>query len=82
MNFKYSFDWLFDLIMPIMQLVLYGYLSNEVLYQGMIVWDQSKTAESRELIRAFETTRYFQVSHYAVLGQQIGYGSAWQARGS
>lgn len=47
--------------LPIIQLVLYGYLSNEVLHQPTIVWDQSKTAESRVLIRAFENTRYFTV---------------------
>jgi len=47
--------------LPIIQLVLYGYLSNEVLHQPTIVWDQSNTTESRELIRAFENTRYFSI---------------------
>ncbi len=47
--------------LPIIQLVLYGYLSNEVLHQPTIVWDQSVTAESRALISAFENTRYFRV---------------------
>lgn len=47
--------------LPIIQLVLYGYLSNEVLHQPTIVWDQSNTAESRALVRAFENTRYFTV---------------------
>lgn len=47
--------------LPIIQLVLYGYLSNEVLHQPTIVWDQSRSAESRSLIAAFENTRYFRV---------------------
>jgi ABC-2 type transport system permease protein len=47
--------------LPIIQLVLYGYLSNEVLHQPTIVWDQSNSTESRLLIRAFENTRYFTV---------------------
>ncbi len=47
--------------LPIVQLVLYGYLSNEVLHQPTIVWDQSNSAESRSLIAAFENTRYFRV---------------------
>ncbi len=47
--------------LPIIQLVLYGYLSNEVLHQPTIVWDQSVTAESRALISAFENTRYFRI---------------------
>jgi ABC-2 type transport system permease protein len=51
--------------LPIIQLVLYGYLSNEVLYQPTAVWDQSNTAESRALVRAFENTRYFSVRYAA-----------------
>ena len=47
--------------LPIIQLVLYGYLSNEVLHQPTIVWDQSRSEESRSLIAAFENTRYFRV---------------------
>lgn len=47
--------------LPIIQLVLYGYLSNEVLRQPTIVWDQSNTAESRALVQAFENSRYFKV---------------------
>jgi ABC-2 type transport system permease protein len=47
--------------LPIIQLVLYGYLSNEVLHQPTIVWDQSATAESRALVSSFENTRYFRV---------------------
>lgn len=48
-------------MLPIIQLVLYGYLSNDVEFQPMVVWDQSHTAESRELIRAFANTRYFEI---------------------
>ncbi len=47
--------------LPVIQLVLYGYLSNEVLHQPTIVWDQSNSTESRELMRAFENTRYFSI---------------------
>lgn len=51
--------------LPIIQLILYGYLSNEVLHQPTIAWDQSNTAESRLLIKTFENTRYFAVRMYA-----------------
>lgn len=51
--------------LPVIQLILYGYLSNEVLHQPTVVWDQSNTAESRLLITTFENTRYFRVSAYA-----------------
>ncbi len=29
--------------LPVIQLVLYGYLSNEVLHQPTVVWDQSNS---------------------------------------
>jgi len=51
--------------LPILQLVLYGYLSNEVLHQPTIVWDQSNSAESRALIDAFVNTRYFAIRYRA-----------------
>lgn len=51
--------------LPIIQLVLYGYLSNEVLHQPMIVWDQSNSTESRMLVDAFVNTRYFAVRYRA-----------------
>lgn len=51
--------------LPIIQLVLYGYLSNEVLHQPTIVWDQSNSAESRVLVDAFVNTRYFSVRYWA-----------------
>jgi len=52
------------IMLPITQLVLYGYLSNEVLHQPTIVWDQSPSSESRTLIQAFENTRYFAIRGY------------------
>src|SRR2546430_413726 len=51
--------------LPIIQMVLYGYLSNEVLHQPTAVWDQSQTAESRALGAAFENTRYFSGRYWA-----------------
>src|SRR5213593_2469772 len=51
--------------LPIIQMVLYGYLSNEVLHQPTAVWDQSQTAESRALVAVFENTRYFSVRYWA-----------------
>jgi ABC-2 type transport system permease protein len=48
-------------LLPIIQLVLYGYLSNEVLWQPTLVLDQSLSAQSRELVRAFESSRYFRI---------------------
>ncbi len=51
--------------LPVIQLVLFGYLSSQVLHQPTVVWDQSSSAESRALIQAFENTRYFAVRYAA-----------------
>lgn len=51
--------------LPVIQLVLFGYLSSQVLHQPTVVWDQSTSAESRALIQAFENTRYFTVRYAA-----------------
>ena len=51
--------------LPIIQMVLYGYLSNEVLQQPTAVWDQSASTESRALVSTFENTRYFSVRYWA-----------------
>lgn len=60
------------IMLPIIQLVLYGYLSNEVLHQPTIVWDQSQSTESRALVTAFENTRYFSVRYRAGSLGEIG----------
>lgn len=51
--------------LPIIQLVLYGYLSSEVLHQPTAVWDQSHSVESRALVKVLENTRYFSVRYQA-----------------
>jgi len=47
------------MLMPLIQVVLYGYLSSDVRYQPTIVWDLSRTAESRHLLDAFANSQYF-----------------------
>jgi len=53
------------LVMPLVQLILYGYLSSDVKYQPTIVLDQSKTPQSRQLIQEFVNTDYFSVRYAA-----------------
>jgi ABC-2 type transport system permease protein len=52
------------LTLPVVQLVLYGYLSNEVLHQPTAVWDPSNSPEARVLVQALENTRYFSVRYH------------------
>jgi len=53
------------MLMPLVQVVLYGYLSSEVRHQPTIVWDNSHTAQSRDLLRAFVNSSYFSLDYYA-----------------
>ncbi|MDR7315681.1 ABC transporter permease [Brevibacillus nitrificans] len=54
------------LVMPLMMLFLFGYAVNtDVNDIKMVVWDQSSTAYSRELIDQFTNTRVFEVSAHA-----------------
>ncbi len=53
------------MLMPLIQVVLYGYLSSDVRYQPTVVWDQSQTAQSRALLRVFTNSQYFSIRYYA-----------------
>jgi ABC-2 type transport system permease protein len=53
------------MLLPLIQVVLYGYLSSEVRHQPTIVWDNSHTAESRNLLTAFVNSSYFSIDYYA-----------------
>src|SRR5438477_2697525 len=58
------------LAMPLMMLLLYGYaLSLDVDRIPTLIYDQDGTAASRELIRQFQGSRYFEIR-----GTMNGYG--------
>ncbi|MEW6231180.1 MAG: ABC transporter permease [Chloroflexota bacterium] len=47
-------------LMPVVQLFLFGYaLSTDVKHIATALWDQEKTAPSRELVEAFRRSQYF-----------------------
>jgi ABC-2 type transport system permease protein len=50
--------------LPIMQLMLYGYLSNDITHIATAVLDESRTAESRTLLNAFANTTYVDLRYY------------------
>ncbi|MFM1653221.1 ABC transporter permease [Brevibacillus sp. B_LB10_24] len=68
------------LVLPFMMLFLFGYAINtDVDEIATSVWDQSQTAQSRELVANFTNTEIFQavsyVSSYAELEKLIDSGS-------
>jgi ABC-2 type transport system permease protein len=50
--------------LPIIQMILYGYLSNDVRHIPAAVFDQSRTPESRTLVAAFANTTYVDIRYY------------------
>jgi drug efflux transport system permease protein len=55
----------FALMVPAFQLVLFGLIDTNVRHVPTIVFDQSRTAESRQLVREFVNTSLFDVAGYA-----------------
>jgi drug efflux transport system permease protein len=55
----------FALAIPVFQLVLFGLIDTNVKHVPTVVFDQSQTAESRELVRDFVNTSYFNVVEFA-----------------
>ena len=55
----------FALLVPAFQLVLFGLIDTNVKHVRTIVFDQSRTQESRQLINDFVNTSYFDIVAYA-----------------
>ncbi len=53
------------MLLPLLQVVLYGFLSTDVRYQPTVVWDLSQTAESRQFLQALTSSEYFSIKYYA-----------------
>ena len=53
-------------IAPVIQLILLGYAANlDINNINTVVYNQDKTAESRDFIEKFERSGYFTMNHYA-----------------
>ncbi len=55
----------FALLVPVFQLVLFGLIDTNVKHVPTVVFDQSRTQESRQLVNDFVNTSYFDVVAYA-----------------
>jgi ABC-2 type transport system permease protein len=54
----------FALAIPVFQLVLFGLIDTNVKHVPTVVFDQSQTPDSRELVRDFVNTSYFDVVEF------------------
>ena len=61
----------FALIIPVFQLILFGLIDTNVRHVPTAVFDQSRTPESRQLIRDFVNTSYFDVVAQAPSRQDL-----------
>src|SRR3954471_15871837 len=51
---------------PLVEMIAFGFaLDNDVKHMATVVYDESKTVESRQLIESFENTQTFRVVHHA-----------------
>jgi ABC-2 type transport system permease protein len=57
--------------LPIMQLMLYGYLSNDITHISTAIFDESRTPESRALLNAFANTTYVDLRYYTTGFDQV-----------
>src|SRR5438876_2448626 len=51
----------FALILPVFQLVMFGLIDTNVKHVPTAIFDQSRTSESRGLVRDFVNTSYFEI---------------------
>ena len=59
-------------LMPLMQLIIFGYAINtDVKHVPTVIYDQSRSEESRELINAFVGTSYYDVVEYVDSNQAM-----------
>jgi ABC-2 type transport system permease protein len=70
--------------MPVMMMLLFGYaVATQLEHISTVVLDQSRTAESRELVRSFQNTLYFdikeQLNSMEAVEQSISSGKAHAA---
>ena len=59
------------MLMPLVQVVLYGYLSSDVRHQPTVYWDLSQTSESRGLLQDFSNSQYFDLTFRARSMQDV-----------
>jgi ABC-2 type transport system permease protein len=64
----------FALAVPVFELILFGVIDMTARDIPTIVWDQSRTQESRRLIEQFENTSYLLVTEQAISRNQIERG--------
>lgn len=60
------------IILPIVQLLLFGFaIHTDIKNQATVVFDQSLTQESRELLTSFSASEYFALKYYVHSFQEV-----------
>lgn len=53
------------MLLPLVQVVLYGYLSSDVRHEPTVLWDLSRSTESRRFVQALTNSQYFTIRYHA-----------------
>lgn len=61
----------FALFVPVFQLVLFGLIDTNVKHVPTVVFDQSRSPESRELLQQFVNTSYFDIVRHAASRDEL-----------
>ena len=57
---------------PTMQIIIFGFLvQTQVRHLPMVVWDQSRTTESRELAQRLENTQNFAITRHVASSAEV-----------
>ena len=65
------------IFLPIAQLLIFGFAINiDIKHIPLAVFDQSRTQESREMIRGFVSSNYFDIKTYANSMQEVNHAIA------
>lgn len=62
---------MFAMMVPIFQMIIFGTIDQNVKHVPTVVYDQSRSAESRALVRDFVNTSYFDVVKLAASREEL-----------
>ena len=70
-------------LIPVVQLLLLGYAATtDIKHLRTAVWDQDRTARSRELVEAYRASGYFEMAYYVGSEEELAHAvDSGDARG-
>jgi ABC-2 type transport system permease protein len=71
--FRDNVTFITAIAIPLIQLILYGYAINtDVKHQSTVVYDQSKSVMSRDILYKFQSSQYFDIKGFLNSSNAVG----------